>query len=148
MRPGLEAGSDVDWGPGCPSRWPGSGPPWRRWRRAGQPALFHEEAAIAQPLDHVHVVADEDHRPPAARHVSILPRHFFWNCGVADRQHFIDDQDLRLEMRGHRKGQPHVHAAGVALDRRIDELFDFGEGDDVVELAGDLAAASCPGWRR
>src|SRR5207245_2685884 len=33
----------------------------------------------------------------------------------------------------------HVHAAGVALDRRVDKPVDLGEGDDVVELAGDLA---------
>ena len=41
----------------------------------------------------------------------ILPRHFFWNCRVADRQHFVHDQDFRLQVGGHGEGQPHVHAA-------------------------------------
>ena len=46
---------------------------------------------------------------------------------VADGEHFVDDQDLRLEVRGDGEGQPHIHAAGVALDRRIDEFFDPGK---------------------
>ena len=41
-------------------------------------------------------------------------------------------------MRSHRKGEPHVHARGVALDRRIEELLDLREGDDLVELPPDL----------
>ena len=61
--------------------------------------------------------------------------------GVADRQHLVDDQDLRLQVRGHRERQPHVHAARVALDRRVDEPLDPGELDDLVELRLDLAPA-------
>ena len=79
-------------------------------------------------------------RPPRATS-SILPRHFRWNSDVADRQHLVDDQDLRLQVGGHRERQPHVHAAGVALHRRVEELLDLGERDDLVELPVDLAAA-------
>ena len=43
-------------------------------------------------------------------------------------------------MRRHREGQPHVHAARIALDRRVEEFLDLGEGDDLVELAADLGA--------
>ena len=59
---------------------------------------------------------------------------------VADGEHLVDEQDLRLEMRGDREREPHVHAARVALDRRVDELLDAGEVDDLVELPRDLAA--------
>ncbi len=45
-----------------------------------------------------------------------------------------------LRMGGHGKGQAHVHAAGVAFDRRIQELLYLGEGHDLVELAVDLSA--------
>src|SRR2546425_7626511 len=43
-------------------------------------------------------------------------------------------------MRGDGKAQPHVHAAGVMLDGRVDELLDFGEGYDLVEFTLDLGA--------
>ncbi len=39
-------------------------------------------------------------------------------------------------MRGHGEGEPHVHAAAVALHRRVEELLDLAEGDDLVEAAG------------
>ena len=37
-----------------------------------------------------------------------------------------------------------VHAAGVALDGRVEELFDLGEGDDLVELAARSRARLMP----
>ena len=85
---------------------------------------------------------------PSPRDVLHLAEALLLELGVADRQHLVDDQDLRLEMRRHGEGEPHVHAARVALDRRVEELLDLGEGDDLVELALDLGAASCRGWRR
>ena len=63
---------------------------------------------------------------------------------VADREHLVDEQDLRLEVRRDREREPHVHPARVALDGRVDELLDAGELDDVVEALLDLACASCP----
>ena len=42
-------------------------------------------------------------------------------------------------MRGDGEGEPQLHAARVALDRRVDEPLDLGELDDLVELALDLA---------
>ena len=71
-------------------------------------------------------------------HVLHLAEALLLEGGVADRQHLVDDQDLRLEVRGHGEGQAHVHAARVVLHRRVDEPLDLGEGDDLVELAVDL----------
>ena len=67
---------------------------------------------------------------------------------VADGQHLVDDQDLRLEVRGDREGQADVHPGGVALHRRVEELLDLGEGDDLVELAVDLGLPHARGSRR
>src|SRR5579863_3298333 len=39
------------------------------------------------------------------------------------------------------KGKAHIHPAGVAFYRGIDEAIDFGEGDDLIELARDFGAA-------
>ena len=73
-------------------------------------------------------------RPPLG-HVAHLAEALLLELGVADRQHLVDDQDFRLQVRGHGERQPHVHAAGIVLDRRVEELLDLGEGDDLVELA-------------
>ena len=73
-----------------------------------------------------------------------MPRHFRWKADVADREDLVDDQDLGLEMGGHGEGQAHVHAAGVALDRRVEELLDLGELDDLVELARLISARFMP----
>ncbi len=74
-------------------------------------------------------------------HVAHLAQALFLERGVADGQHLVDDQNLRLQMRRHGKRQPHVHAAGIALDLRIEEFFDFREGHDLVEPPGDIAPA-------
>ena len=81
---------------------------------------------------------------PAFGDVLHLAQALLLERGVADGEHFVDDQDLRLQVGGHRESQPHVHPAGVALDRRVEELLDLGEVDDLVELAPDLRPRACP----
>jgi len=53
---------------------------------------------------------------------------------------------------GDGEGQADVHAAGVVLDRGVDEALHFGKGDDLVEAAVDPSAPSAGhgfgrGWR-
>src|SRR6266403_285085 len=43
-------------------------------------------------------------------------------------------------MRGDRKSQPNIHAAGIVLHRCIDELLDFSESYDFIKLTNDF----CP----
>src|SRR5262245_10889430 len=43
-------------------------------------------------------------------------------------------------MRRHCEGQAQIHAAGVVLDRSIDELLDLRKGDDLIEVLVDLFA--------
>ena len=72
---------------------------------------------------------------PSLGHVAHLAQALLLELDVADGQHLVDDQDVGLEVRRDGERQAHVHAAGVALDRRVEELSDLGEGDDLVELA-------------
>ena len=102
------------------------------------------DAGLAEVLDRGHVVADEEHGPTVLGDRAHLAEALLLERDVADRQHLVDDQDLRLEVRGDRERQPHVHAARVALDRRVDELLDPGEVDDLVELAVRSPPSSCP----
>src|SRR5699024_7576027 len=58
--------------------------------------------------------------------------------GVSNSEHFVDEKNLRLEMRGDSEREAHVHAARVALDGSVDGLLDLGELDDRIELPRDL----------
>jgi hypothetical protein len=61
-----------------------------------------------------------------------------WNGQVADGQHLVDEQDLRLGVHRHREPEPDAHPRGVELDRGVEEVLDAGEGDDRVHLPVDL----------
>ena len=108
---------------------------------ARQPARLQQHGPGTEPLDGLDVVADEEHGPARVRDVAHLAQALPLELGVADGEDLVDEQDLRLEVRRDGERQPHVHAAGVVLDRRVDEPLDLGEGDDLVELARDLRPA-------
>ena len=78
---------------------------------------------------------------PARATSPILPRHFFWKVDVADGEHFVYEENFRLEMGGDGEGEADVHTGGIVLDGGVDEFVDFGEGYDFVELAVDLSLA-------
>ena len=61
---------------------------------------------------------------PSRSSSSILPEALLLEFGVTDGQHLVDEQDLGLEVGGDREREAHVHAARVALDRRIEEPLD------------------------
>ncbi len=67
-----------------------------------------------------------------------LAQALFLKAGVADREHFVDDKNFRLEMRGDGKCQSSVHAARISFHRRVDELFHFRKRHDFVEFAIDF----------
>ena len=98
-------------------------------------------APRTEALDRVEVVAHEQDRAPLGGHVAHLAQALRLERGVADREHLVHEQDLGLEVRRDGERQAQVHAARVALHRRVDEPLDLGEGDDLVELARDLRAA-------
>ena len=110
------------------------------------------DATAVEPDARVHRAAGSDSSGgdtnstvrPSRADVVHLAEALLLKRDVADREHLVDEQDLRLEVRRHRERQPHLHAARVVLDRRVDEPLDFGEGDDLVELPCDLARAACP----
>ena len=58
---------------------------------------------------------------------------------VADGEHFVDEQHFGIDVNRDRESEPHVHAGRVGLDRRVDELRELGELDDLVEALLDLA---------
>ena len=57
---------------------------------------------------------------------------------ISDGQHLVHDQDLAVQMCRDGEGQLDEHPAGIALDRRVDELLDLRKRDDVRQLCVDL----------
>ena len=86
-------------------------------------------------------MADEEHGAALLGDVSHLAEALPLEIGIADREDLVDEEDLRLEMRGDGERESEVHPARVALDRSIDELFDLRKGDDLVEFPADLGPA-------
>ena len=83
-------------------------------------------------------MADEQHGTPGPCCLVHLTQTLLLKFGIPNGKYLVHDEDFRLKVGGHGKGKAHVHAGGVALDRRVEKLGDLGELDDVVELASDL----------
>ena len=64
-----------------------------------------------------------------------LPKTALPEVDVADRQSFIDQENLRINVDGDREGEANHHAARICFDRLINELADFGKLGDVREPA-------------
>src|SRR5271165_2029153 len=104
-------------------------------------AVVDPDYAVAESADLVELVGDEDHGTAGAGHVAHFAEAFFLEIDVADGQDFVDEEDFRFEVGGDGEGQADVHAGGVVLYGSVDEFFEFGEGYDFVEFAGDVALA-------
>ena len=85
---------------------------------------------------------DEQDRLAAAAELRELVEALVREALVADREHFVDQQHVGIDVDRDGEAQPHVHAGRVGLDRRVDELAQLGEVDDLVEALLDLALAS------
>src|SRR5438309_2758599 len=70
-----------------------------------------------------------------------LCKAFLLELRVAHRQHFIDNEDLRIQVRRHGKCQSHIHPTGVTLDRRLEKSLGARKIYDFVEFRVNLAPA-------
>ena len=84
------------------------------------------------------IVGDEEERSAVGDQFFDLLKTSLLKKGIADREGFIDDQNIRLDLHLHGERQAHEHAAGIAFDRLIDELIDVGEGRDRLEPVVDF----------
>ena len=96
---------------------------------------------MAEFLNGGHIVADEQNRAPAFGNALHSAQTFPLEVRVAHCQHFVDYQDLGIQMSRHGKGQPHIHAARITLDRRVQKLLRFGERNNLIEFPPDFVLA-------
>ena len=95
---------------------------------------------VAEPLDATEVVGDEHDRLPARLELLDLADAAMLERFVADGQHLIDQQDVRVDGDRDREPKPHVHARRIGLDGVVDEGLEAGERHDLVEPRANLRA--------
>ena len=87
-------------------------------------------------------MGDQEDRLAAAPELAELVEALVREAFVADGEHLVDEQHVGIDVDGDGEAEPHVHAGRIGLDRRVDELPQLGEVDDLVEALLDLALAS------
>ena len=86
----------------------------------------------------------EQDRLAAAPELGELVEALVREAFVADGQHLVDEQHVRIDVNRHGEAEPHVHAGRVGLHRRVDELPQLGELDDLVEALAESRACVRP----
>jgi hypothetical protein len=74
------------------------------------------------------------------RNVLHLIEALLLKCVVTDCKHFVNDQNLRLQMGGDCKSQANIHAAAVSLDWRVEEFFNLRKRYDLIKFLRNLAS--------
>ena len=100
-------------------------------------SVAQQHGAIAEPLDRLSVVGDEDDRAAPPLELVDLPEALPLELLVTDREYLVQEQHIGLDVRGDREAEAHVHAGGVRAHRQVDEPLQFGEGDDLVHQLAD-----------
>jgi hypothetical protein len=96
------------------------------------------DSTRAEVLDSSHVVGDKHNRPATASHILHGADALLLERCVPNRQYFIDQEQVRLEVRGDSKTKPQKHSRRVTLHRGVEEPFDSGKGHDRVQFCLDL----------
>src|SRR5271154_1789924 len=103
-----------------------------------EPPILEKKTGAAKRLDRRHVVTYKEDSATVASDIADFPEASLLECRISNCQHFVDEQDLRLEMRGYCKSEPHEHATRVAFYRGIQESLDLGKRDYLIELSRDF----------
>ena len=101
------------------------------------PVLEHDRP-VADALDRVRVVGDEDNRPARALEVPDPPEALLLERLVADREHLVEQQHVRAHVHRDREPEPHVHPGRVRSHRDVREVLELGEPEDLVEVLFDV----------
>src|SRR5262249_31668442 len=84
---------------------------------------------------------DKQDSTAALTHLAHLAQAFLLEGHIADGQDFIDYKNFRIKVGGHSKGEPDIHAAGIAFHGSVEKLFDLRKRHNLLELGNDLGFA-------
>ena len=94
--------------------------------------LPKQHRAVAEALDGARVVRHEHDRSAAILELGDLAEALPLELLVADREHLVEQQHVRADVRRDREPEPHEHPRGVRAHRQVDELLELGERHDLV----------------
>ena len=78
-------------------------------------------------------------------HAADAVEGFAREFAIPYRQSLVYYENIRVDAGGHRESQAYVHAAGIGLDRLVDEIADAGKLDNLLEPRLDLLSEKVPG---
>jgi len=102
-------------------------------------ARIQPECLVAEPRHQIQRVRHKEDGAAAAAKFRKLVETLVRERLVAHRKHFVDEQDIGIDVDRHCKTEAHVHAGRVGLHRRVDKFVELRKPDDLVESIGDLA---------
>src|SRR5262245_39531797 len=83
-------------------------------------------------------MADDDHRATLLGGTFHHLEAPFAKLGVANCKDLINDQNLRLQIRGYCKSQSYPHSRRIEVHRSVDECFASSQVQNLIELPVDL----------
>src|SRR2546430_262563 len=98
-----------------------------RYALRGKDAVVEPDRALAETRNRAEIVRDEHNRLLRCAELADLREALVLEVLVTDRQHFVHQENVRLQVHGDRETETHIHAARVGLHRRIEEAADIGE---------------------
>src|SRR5204863_2806656 len=99
---------------------------------------FEPHCGVAQVPDGLEGVRHDDDCLTARTELVELLEALLLELGIPYGEHLVDQQDVWVDVDRHGETQPHVHARRVVLHRRVDEVLEAGERDDLVESLVEL----------
>src|SRR2546423_415494 len=90
-------------------------------------SLVQPDRALAEARDRAEIMRHEHDRLLRRAELADLCEALVLEVLVADREHLVDEEDVRLEVHRDREAEAHVHAARVRLHGSVKEAADVGE---------------------
>lgn len=108
-------------------------------------AFVNPDGALAQGFDLEQGVGTENETDTLLFEGHDAVEGFAGKGGIADGECLVDDEQVGVDSGGYRKGEAHVHAAGVGAYGLVDEGADVGKLDDFVGALRDFVRLHAEG---
>jgi len=89
---------------------------------------------------HIQIVGNQNHGHTPAAHSRQTVKTPGDEAFVSDRQHLVNQKNIRINCNGDGEAQPNIHSRRVGLDRLVDKVANTGEFKDVIHPLLDLPA--------
>src|SRR5205085_9247615 len=100
--------------------------------------MLHPDRVVREAADQAEIVRNENDRDPLLLELLNPANTPLLEEEVANGQRFVDDENIRIHMDGHREGEPDKHSAGICPDGAVHELTNlcklFDRGNELTGL--------------